>query len=440
MPVVQDARRLTHKGRVTRDRIVAAAAEIILDGGLSALNNETVRQAASVSGSQLAHYFTDKRALIAAVLGHQLDVVLAFHRQPRLGGLESLDDYETWIALNLRYLRRIGYVGTPTYHALAAQLAKSDEQTRIVLAQGYWAWVSLFEKAIQQLKDNRVLTAKADPRQLALVLVATHQGSGSMAFTFRQEWPLADGLRFAVNHLRGFAADPTQRAPRPPRRVRRGIHAEHPDGDRADQRFTRKGLQTRARIIDTTAGLMYRRGALGTSVEDVRTAAAVSGSQISHYFRDKTELTREVVGARREQVRAFHTDPRFGRFDSIECLQRWADACVAEIDTTYRVGGCVYGSLASELIDSDERIRAEVAAGYAEWIGLFHTGLTLMRERGELVREAPVAHLAAGLVIAHQGGAMLTHVTNSPEPLCTNVNAAVDYVRQFASPAVERAG
>jgi AcrR family transcriptional regulator len=435
-PAPQDDRRLTARGRATRDRIVSAAADVILDGGLSALNNETVRKAASVSGSQLAHYFADKRALIAAVLAKQIEVVLDFHRQPKLGGLESLDDFETWIDLNLRYLRRIGYAGTPTYHALAAQLVKSDAETRATLADGYWSWISFFEKVIQQMKDRRILTAKADPLQLATVLVATHQGSGTMAFTYREEWPLADGLRFAVNRLRGYATDPAQRTPRPPRRVRRPAHTN--GAQAADVRFTRKGLETRARIIGTTAELMFQRGASGTSVDDVRISAGVSGSQMSHYFRDKRELTREVIASRRGHVRGFHTDPKFRSFERIRDLQAWADACVADIDTVYRVGGCVYGSLAGELIDSDEQIRADLAAGYDEWIGLFVSGLTAMHERGDLAEDASPRHLAACLVIAHQGGAMLTHVTGDPEPLRVNVNAAVDYVRSFAVRAAER--
>jgi hypothetical protein len=36
------------------------------------------------------------------------------------------------------------------------------------------------------------------------------------------------------------------------------------------------------------------------------------------------------------------------------------------------------------------------------------------------------------LVAAHQGGAMVTYATGSPEPLRAAVNAAVDYVRSFA--------
>ena len=122
----EDDRRLTAKGRATRDRIVQVAAGLILSDGLSALNMDTLRKAASVSGSQLAHYFTDKRALIRAVVARQTNVVLDFHRQPMLGALDTFDDFERWIDLNMRYLKLIGYDGTPTYHALTAQLAKSD--------------------------------------------------------------------------------------------------------------------------------------------------------------------------------------------------------------------------------------------------------------------------------------------------------------------------
>lgn len=215
-----DEQRLTAKGRVTRDRIVKAAADLILVEGLSAFNMDNVRKAASVSGSQLAHYFTDKQTLIRAVITHQMQLVLDFHRQPKLRALDTFDDFERWIDLNMRYLRRIGYSGTPTYHALAGQLAKSDEAIRETLATGYWRWIELLENAIRQMKNRGVLVADADPRQLAMVLVTAHQGGGTLAFTYRKEWPHADAVRFAVNYLRMFAVDPVDRVPRPPRRPR----------------------------------------------------------------------------------------------------------------------------------------------------------------------------------------------------------------------------
>jgi AcrR family transcriptional regulator len=224
---VHDDRRLTAKGRATRDRIVQVAAELILRDGLSALNMDALRKAASVSGSQLAHYFTDKRALIRAIVARQIGVVLDFHRQPKLRGLDTFDDFERWIDLNMRYLRRIGYTGTPTYHGLAGQLGKSDKATRDTLASGYEQWIALLQNAIQRMRDHGVLVAHADPRKLALVIVSAHQGGATLAFTYRAEWPHADAVRFAVNYLRMFATDPAERVPRPPRRPRARRNVVH---------------------------------------------------------------------------------------------------------------------------------------------------------------------------------------------------------------------
>lgn len=219
-PDARIEKRLTPKGRATRDRIVQETARLIVTEGLAAFNIDRVRKAAAVSGSQLAHYFTDKAALVRAVVTHQIGVVLDFHRQPKLGGLDTFDDFERWLDLNMRYLRRIGFSGTPTYHALTAQLVKSDEATRATLGAGYREWIELLEQSIQRMKQDGMLVPEADPRRLALVIVSAHQGGGTLAYTYRAEWPHADATRFAVNYLRMFATDVGQRTPRPPRRPR----------------------------------------------------------------------------------------------------------------------------------------------------------------------------------------------------------------------------
>ena len=51
---LHDDRRLTAKGRATRDRIVQVAAELILSDGLSALNMDALRKAASVRAASVA--------------------------------------------------------------------------------------------------------------------------------------------------------------------------------------------------------------------------------------------------------------------------------------------------------------------------------------------------------------------------------------------------
>jgi TetR/AcrR family transcriptional repressor of nem operon len=207
--------------------------------------------------------------------------------------------------------------------------------------------------------------------------------------------------------------------------------------DDATARFTRKGRATRARIVDVAAKLMFARGVAGTSIDEVRTTA-VSGSQISHYFHDKRDLTRKVISARSDDVREFHSRPRLGALDSLDALQAWAEANIADIDAVYRQGGCIYGSLAGELVEADAEIHDDLAAGYDQWIELFRAGLAEMRRRGDLRPDADPRHLAASLVAAHQGGALVTYITDDPEPLRAAVNAAVEYVRSFAPTSTAR--
>lgn len=205
-------RRLTPKGQATRERILTAAADLIAAEGLSALNMVSLRKAAAVSGSQLAHYFADKQILLRALIERQMRAV-DFQ-------VESFEDAERWLDRNMRDLRRIGFTGTPTYHGLAGQLAKSDDATREALADGYRRWISVLEAAFETMKRNGLLVDDAHPRELAQVFVAAHQAGGTLAFVYREDWPQADALRFAVNRLRMFAADPAERTPRPARRPR----------------------------------------------------------------------------------------------------------------------------------------------------------------------------------------------------------------------------
>jgi AcrR family transcriptional regulator len=177
--------------------------------------------------------------------------------------------------------------------------------------------------------------------------------------------------------------------------------------------------------------LIFERGVARTSLADVRGAAGVGGSQISHYFADKRDLTREVIAARTDEVIKFHCQPQLGDLGSLAALRAWAEACVAEVESVYLRGGCIYGSLTGELLEADDEVLDDLAAGYERWLALFRGGLATMRSRGRLTADADPRHLAAAFVAAHQGGTMLTYATRSAEPLRAVLNAAVDYGSSF---------
>src|ERR1700752_4385592 len=94
------------------------------------------------------------------------------------------------------------------------------------------------------------------------------------------------------------------------------------------RRLTPKGEATRQKIIEAAASLIYERGVAGTNNELVRSAAEISGSQLSHYFRDKESLVRAVIALRAATMTALQRDPRLGELDSIAALRAWADSYV----------------------------------------------------------------------------------------------------------------
>jgi hypothetical protein len=89
-------RKLTDKDQATRARILEHAAVPIYTKGGHATNNEQLRRAAVVSGSQLSHYFPTKESPVLAVIARQADRVLAFHRGERFASFDDLDAFREW--------------------------------------------------------------------------------------------------------------------------------------------------------------------------------------------------------------------------------------------------------------------------------------------------------------------------------------------------------
>jgi AcrR family transcriptional regulator len=197
------------------------------------------------------------------------------------------------------------------------------------------------------------------------------------------------------------------------------------------RKLTPKGLAMRQKIIEAAAGLIYERGVAGTNNELVRNAAGISGSQLSHYFPDKESLVRAVIAWRADTMIRLQRDPPAGELDTIAALRAWAASYLSDEDVCTR--GCSFGSLAAEVMKSDLDAGDEIAAGFGRWRDLFESGLTAMRERGELRRTADPRQLAYTLMAAFQGGMMLAQAAHDVAPLRAALESAIDHVASFAA-------
>ncbi len=202
----------------------------------------------------------------------------------------------------------------------------------------------------------------------------------------------------------------------------------------SEPRLTRKGKETRDRIVNSAAGLIFERGVAGTSLEDVKEAAGVSSSQLYHYFADKQALVHAVIAHQSAAVIAAQ-EPLLGKLDSLDALRAWRDQAVSIERQLQCKGGCPIGTLAGELAESDPEARADIAAGFARWEEQIAQGIEAMHARGELPAKVDPDRLALALLAAHQGGLVLTQVRRDPAPLEAALDAMIEHVAELRAAA-----
>src|SRR6188472_3211004 len=107
-------------------------------------------------------------------------------------------------------------------------------------------------------------------------------------------------------------------------------------------KLTAKGARTRTRIVQEAAALIHERGVAATTLEDVKVAAEVSGSQLYHYFPDKNELVQAIIDYQADTI-VKHNRQALGSPKGVEA---WRKMVVTGVRSTQGKGGCALGSLA----------------------------------------------------------------------------------------------
>jgi TetR/AcrR family transcriptional repressor of nem operon len=191
--------------------------------------------------------------------------------------------------------------------------------------------------------------------------------------------------------------------------------------------LTPKGRATRERIVAAAADLMFEQGVAGTSLQDVQQASRVSGSQMYHYFGDKTSLVHAVIARQSENLLG-KQQPWLSRIDSVAGIRAWRDYVVSTMRRRECRGGCQIGSLASELSDLDPEARSDLAATFGRWISAISDGLQAMQDRGELRADADVPRLALALMAAAEGGLLLAKTLRDIAPLEAALDTMIDHI------------
>src|SRR6202167_5645449 len=186
----------------------------------------------------------------------------------------------------------------------------------------------------------------------------------------------------------------------------------------ARPRLTPKGARTRARIVEEAAALIHERGVAGTTLEDVKVAAEVSGSQMYHYFPDKNELVQAVIDYQADTIVSHQRHA----LSSANGVEAWRNMVITAAKLTKAKGGCPLGSLGGQLAESDPEARALIAAGFDRWSTAISRGLRILHADGQLRSDINSDDLAVALLAVLQGGLLLAQLQRSTRPLETAVD------------------
>jgi TetR/AcrR family transcriptional regulator, transcriptional repressor for nem operon len=204
---------MTDQGRATRGRIVAAAAALIGERGVSGTSLDDIRAATNSSKSQLYHYFGDKHGLVQAVIDHQSAVVLGAQAEA-LEAVQDWRDLERWVDSMVAMVEQQGARGGCPIGTLAAALADTDERFRTALNDAFESWREAIGGALARLRQNHLLAADADLEALTTTTLAAIQGGLLLAKTSRDSAQLRAALDGAIAQLRAHGVPDKRRARR----------------------------------------------------------------------------------------------------------------------------------------------------------------------------------------------------------------------------------
>ncbi|MGI8403223.1 MAG: TetR/AcrR family transcriptional regulator [Thermomicrobiales bacterium] len=192
----------TIRGQETKARIVTAAAELMHKRGVAATSVDDVLTASGAGKSQFYHYFSAKAELVAAVLQHQLNLVL---RDQGRFDITTWDGIRGWLDSLLVQLERRGFSGGCPLGSIVAEVADQDNRLQTIAAEAFSRWEGELGAGLQALKEKGGRRRDADPETLAEEVLASIQGGYLLSMVKREARPMRNAIEVAFFRLRSYA-------------------------------------------------------------------------------------------------------------------------------------------------------------------------------------------------------------------------------------------
>ncbi len=196
--------------------------------------------------------------------------------------------------------------------------------------------------------------------------------------------------------------------------------------------LTRRGEQTRARVVAGAAAEARVRGVEELRLEDVMARAGVSKGQLFHYFPAGKELLLLAVAEHEADQVLTDQEPMLSNLTSWAAWQEWRDTLVVRYRTQGRM--CPLTSLLGQAGRRAPATQAVVSGLMTRWQARIDDGIHHMQAIGEISPDVDAGRASSALLAGIQGGVVMMLSTGRIDHLEAALDLTIGTLRAGPRP------
>ncbi len=177
-----------------------------------------------------------------------------------------------------------------------------------------------------------------------------------------------------------------------------------------------KGELTKQKIVAEATRLVQRKGFKATSMTDVVEATGLQKGCLYFHFSGKNELLISILEQAKTDFFLLIDGALHGKTPG-ERLDNFFKGTLEHQKCNGFAGGCIFGNIALEMSDKDKRVTAFIRGLFDEWTAKIRDVVKAAQRSGQITSEVSPEVLAKHIIMALEGGIMLSKLEKNEKPL-----------------------
>lgn len=197
--------------------------------------------------------------------------------------------------------------------------------------------------------------------------------------------------------------------------------------------ITKKGENTKKRIVRSATKLIYENGYKNTSIDDILKDSDTTKGSFYFHFRNKDEVAMAAVGKFYSYMKREMLEPmKDNEKGSLDAISSMFDIITENMERQECVGGCFLGNMALEISDCREEMRVDLVEIFKDFKDRLTETILRGQGLGEIRVDRKAGELAHFILAVIEGGLLLAKVMKEITPLKDSKDQAMLFLHPVA--------